>query len=187
MTRGSSISPKAKQSTFFFLSTRKGQVGEAIRMEKVIRRGRGDWITRKTITGIVTVIGWIGHITVTKQLARYWEWNLFLQWGTGNEILTGEEFKNGLITTSEVLRIWISAQWGSGKKNYKKVTFHRNWPGTGHGKSWRGTGDWSTPQTVVFRNTSLFSLYMHTYSLICMSQNRSKQIWHPAQNCKKTN
>ena len=46
-------------------------------MKKTRRRGSGNWITRKPITGIVTVIGWKHEITVTRQSARYWEWNFF--------------------------------------------------------------------------------------------------------------
>ena len=70
---------KSKAQPFF--STRKGvrknRVGKAIRMEITRSRGSGNWITRKPITGMVTVTGWIFHITVTRQSARYWEWNFF--------------------------------------------------------------------------------------------------------------
>jgi hypothetical protein len=70
---------------------------------------------------------------------------LFLQWGTGNEILTGEVL--GMDNTQwGTERIGFQHLEAVAKKNYKKVTFHRNWPGTGeenHGGY--NTGDWWTP------------------------------------------
>ena len=98
----------AKSKAHSFLITRKAgrknRVGEAIWMEKTRRRGSENWITRKPITAIVTVIGWIGHITVTRQLARYWEWNFF-QVRNWKWNFDRGGIENGLITTNEVLRI----------------------------------------------------------------------------------
>ena len=90
------------------------------------------------------MIGRIREITVTRKSARYGNGTFFTvrywKW-----IFDRGGIENGLITTSEVLRIGFQHREALAIKSCKKVTFHRNRPGTGDGKLWRGKGDWWTP------------------------------------------